>query len=134
MAKVQSAQGQYQAALRTLPSGLDATGSTNAHLALEAHLARVQAEIGMKDYAGATHDLDQELANAQRAGVRFGLARIYYLLGTSTRLGGSGVRAADYYTEAARLLDVIRGDSGAENILHRADVKMMWDESNRWKK
>ena len=88
----------------------------------------------MKDYARATHDLDQELASAQRAGVRFGLARIYYLLGMSTRLGGSAVRAVDYYTEAAKLLDVIRGDSGAENILHRTDVKMMWDESNRWKK
>jgi eukaryotic-like serine/threonine-protein kinase len=134
VARVQTAQGQYQAALRTLPSVLDATGSINAHLALEINLARVQAEIGMKDYARATHDLDQELASAQRAGVRFGLARIYYLLGMSTRLGGSAVRAVDYYTEAAKLLDVIRGDSGAENILHRTDVKMMWDESNRWKK
>jgi tetratricopeptide (TPR) repeat protein len=134
VARLQTAQGQFQAALRTLPSEVDATGAINAHLALEIALARVEAEIGIKDYARATHDLNQQLADAQRAGVRFGLARIYYLLGTSTRLGGSPARAADYYTEASRLLDQVRGDSGAENILHRADVKTMWDESNRWKK
>jgi predicted ABC-type sugar transport system permease subunit len=113
---------------------LDGTGAVNAHLALEINLARVEAEIGMKDYARATHDLDQELANAQRAGVRFALARIYYLLGTCTRLGGSAVRAADFYSQAARLLDVVSDDAGAENILHRTDVKTMWDESNRWKR
>ena len=66
--------------------------------------------------------------------MRFGLARIYYLLGTSARLNGSAERAADYYREAAQLLDVIRGDSGAENIMRCTDFKTMYDESNRWKK
>jgi eukaryotic-like serine/threonine-protein kinase len=134
LAKLQAAEGQFQAALRTLPSLLNAKGVISANLSLEISLARVQAEIGIKDYALANHDLEQELAKAQRAGVRFGLARIYYLLGTSARLNGNGERAADYYSEAARLLDAVRGDSGAENILRRADVKAMYDESNRWKK
>ncbi len=119
------------ARLQTL---LNPKGAVNANLSLEISLAMAQAEIGMKDYARANHDLEQELAKAQRAGVRFGLARIYYLLGTSARLNGSGDRAADYYREAAQLLDVIRSDSGAENILRRTDFKTMYDESNRWKK
>ena len=35
---------------------------------------------------------------------------------------------------AAQLLDVIRSDAGAENIMRRTDFKTMYDESNRWKK
>jgi len=98
------------------------------------HKPMQQAEIGLKDYTRANHDLQQELPGAQRAGVRFGLARIYYLLGTSARLSGSSGIAADYYHEAAQLLEVIRGDSGAENMMRRTDFKTMYDESNRWKK
>ena len=56
------------------------------------------------------------------------------MLGTSARLSGSAGIAADYYREAAQLLDVIRGDAGAENIMRRTDFKTMYDESNRAKK
>jgi eukaryotic-like serine/threonine-protein kinase len=134
LAKVQTAEGKFQEALRTLQSLLNTKTAINAHLLLEINLAKAQAEIGVKDYTQADHDLEQNLARAQRAGVRFGLARIYYLLGTSARLNGNGERAADYYSQAARSLEGVRGDSGAENILRRADVKTMYDESGRWKK
>ena len=75
--------------MRTLQALLNAKGSVSAHLSLQMHLELAQAAIGLKDYARANHDLQQELPGAQRAGVRFGLARIYYLLGTSARLSGS---------------------------------------------
>ena len=113
---------------------LNGKGSIAAHLSLEINLDLAEAEIGLKDYTRANHDLQQELPSAQRAGVRFGMARIYYLLGTSARLSGSAGIAADYYRECAQLLDVIRGDAGAENIMRRTDFKTMYDESNRWKK
>ncbi len=134
VAKVQETQGQFQEALRTLQTLVNGKGAVTANLSLEITLARVQAEIGIKDYARANRELQQELPQAQRAGVRFGLARIYYLLGTSARLNGGADRAADYYSEAARLLDAVGGDPGAENVLHCTDVKTMYDESNRWKK
>jgi eukaryotic-like serine/threonine-protein kinase len=134
LAKVRAAEGHFQEALLTLQTLLNGKGAVNANLALEINLARVQAEIGIKDYARANHELEQELPQAQRAGVRFGLARIYYLLGTSARLSGSADRAAEYYGEAARLLDAVRGDRGAENIIRRTDFKTMYDESNRWKR
>jgi tetratricopeptide (TPR) repeat protein len=134
VARVRNAEGQFQEALRTLQTMLSGKGAVNANLALEITLARVQSEMGIRDYARANHELEQELPRAQRAGVRFGLARIYYLLGTSARLSGSADRAAEYYREAARLLDAVRGDPGAENIMRRADFKTMYDESNRWKR
>jgi eukaryotic-like serine/threonine-protein kinase len=128
------AQGQYAQATRTLQTLLDTKGSIAAHLALQMHLDQARAAIGLKDYVRANHELEQELPGAQRAGVRYGLATIYYLLGTSARLSASAERAGDYYREAAQFLDTIRSDSGAENIMHRPDFKTMYDESNRWKR
>ena len=135
MARLQVSEGQFQAALRGSASAAQWEGLHQREFGVGNQSRQLaQAEIGLKDYARANHDLQEQLATAQRAGVRFGLARIYYLLGTSTRLSGNAARAADYYTEAVRLLDAMRGDPGAENMMRRADFKTMHDESNRWKK
>jgi len=132
--EVAVAESRYQEALRMLQPLLNGKRAAPANLALQINLAAAQASIGMKDYARANHILDQELITAKRAGMRFDLARIYYLLGTSARLNGNAERAADYYREAAQLLDVVRGDSGAENIMQRVDFKTMYEDSNRWKR
>ena len=134
VAKVAVAEGRYPEALRILQPLLNGKGNVPANLLLQMNLVAAQAAIGIKDYARATHILEQELITAKRAGVRFDLARIYYLLGTSTRLAGSADRATEYYREAAQLLDAVRADSGAENIMQRSDFKTMYDESNRWKR
>ena len=134
VARVAISEGRFQEASRGLQSLLSGKGSIAANLSLEINLELAEAEIGLKDYTRANHDLQQELPSAQRAGVRYGLARIYYLLGTSARLSGSAGIAADNYRECAQLLDVIRSDAGAENIMRRTDFKTMYDESNHWKK
>ena len=133
-ARVADAQGQYQQALRILEPLVNSNGTVAANLTLQVNLALAEAAIGLKDYTRADHALEQQLANAQRSGMHFELARIYYLLGKSARLGGSAVRAAEYYQQASQLLDTIAGDPGAENILHRTDIKTMYDESKQWKK
>ncbi|HXP10177.1 MAG TPA: tetratricopeptide repeat protein [Acidobacteriaceae bacterium] len=134
LVRVAVAEGRYQEALRMLQPLLNGKRAAPANLSLQMNLAAAQAAIGIKDYPRANHILDQELITAKRAGMRFDLARIYYLLGTSARANGSAERAADYYREAAQLLDVVRGDSGAENITQRVDFKTMYEESNRWKR
>jgi tetratricopeptide (TPR) repeat protein/predicted Ser/Thr protein kinase len=134
LVRVAVAEGRYQEALRMLQPLLNGKRAAPANLSLQINLAAAQAAIGMKDYARANHSLDQDLITAKRAGMRFDLARIYYLLGTAARLNGGAERAADYYREAAQLLDVVRGDSGAENIMQRVDFKTMYEESNRWKR
>jgi hypothetical protein len=119
--------------MRSLQTLLNPKGGVSANLSLQIQLAMAQAAIGMKDYARADYILEQELATAKRSGIRFDLARIYYLLGTSARLNGSADRASDNYREAAQLLDVIRSDSG-DNILRRTDFKTMYDESKSFRK
>jgi tetratricopeptide (TPR) repeat protein/predicted Ser/Thr protein kinase len=134
LVRVAVAESRYQEALHMLQPLLNGKRAAPANLSLQMNLAAAEASIGIKDYARANHILDQELITAKRAGMRFDLARTYYLLGTSARLNGSAERAADYYREAAQLLDVVRGDSGAENIMQRIDFKTMYEESNRWKR
>jgi tetratricopeptide (TPR) repeat protein len=132
MARVAIAEGRFADALRALQPFEKAAAP--AYLSSRINLAAAQCLIGIKDYQQANHELEQQLTQAQRAGMRFELAAIYYLLGTSARLNGNADRAGDYYREAAQQLDGIRGDPGAENVLRRTDVKVMYDESNRWKK
>jgi eukaryotic-like serine/threonine-protein kinase len=134
LVRVAVAEGRYQEALRMLQPLQNGKRTAPANLALQLNLAAAQASIGIKDYARANHILDQELITAKRAGMRFDLARTYYLLGASARLNGNAERAGDYYREAAQLLDVVRGDSGAEHIMQRIDFKTMYEESNRWKR
>jgi eukaryotic-like serine/threonine-protein kinase len=128
VARVAVAEGRFQEAMRSLETLLNPKSGISANLSLQIQLAMAQAAIGMRDYARANYILEQQLATAKRSGVRFDLARIYYLLGTSARRSGGGDRASDYYREAAQLLDVIRSDSG-DNIMHRTDFKTMYDES-----
>ncbi len=134
LVRVAVAESRFQEALHMLQPLLNGKRAAPANLSLQMNLAAAEASIGIKDYARANHILDQELITAKRAGMRFDLARTYYLLGTSARLNGSAERAADYYREAAQLLDVVRGDSGAENIMQRIDFKTMYEDSNRWKR
>jgi eukaryotic-like serine/threonine-protein kinase len=133
VARVAVAEGRFQEAMRSLQTMLNPKIGISANLSLQIQLAMAQAAIGLKDYARAGYILEQELATAKRSGIRFDLARIYYLLGTSARLNGGADRAADYYREAAQLLDVIRSDSG-DGIMRRTDFKTMYDESKSFKK
>ncbi len=134
LARDAAAEGRFLQASRSLQPLLNLSHGVTAYLSLQMNLEMAQAQIGLKDYTKANHLLEEQLTTAQRSGVRFGSARIYYLLGLSARLSGNTDRAASYYREAAQSLDALRGDSGAENLLHRTDIKAMSDESNRWKK
>ena len=133
VARVAVAQSRFQDALRQLQPLLNAKGSISANLLMQMNLDAAEAMIGVKDYTRADHALEEDLTTAKRAGMRFDLARTYYLLGTSARLNGSA-RAADYYREAVQLMDGIQSDSAAEKIMRRTDFKAMYDDANRWKK
>src|SRR6202012_115230 len=124
VARVAIAEGRFQEAMRSLQTLLNSKGGVSANLSLQIQLAMAQAAIGMKDYARADYILEQQLATAKRSGVRFDLAKIYYLLGTSAKLKGNADRASDDYRQAAQLLNVVRSDSG-DGIMRRTDFKTM---------
>ena len=133
LARVAISQGKQKEALNMLrPLLLPSAGTSGAYLSLQSSIALAEAEVGMKDYAQAERDLEQNLTRTEKAGMRLDSARVYYLLGTSTRLSSSADRATGPYRAALRMLNLVRYDPGAEDILKRADVREMYDESNRW--
>ncbi len=129
------AQGRAKEALAMLRPLLKSDGSISAYLSLRAAIAYAEAEVGIKDYAHAQHDLQQALNSADKADMRLDSARIYYLLAESARLSGSNdhTQIAYNYAQAVRLLDAIKSEPGAEKVLTRSDLKAIYDDANHWK-
>jgi tetratricopeptide (TPR) repeat protein len=135
VARMAMAQGRAKEAIGMLRPLQNSTRTTNAYLSLQSSIANAQAEIAIGDYVQAERALEQSLIQSEKAGTRLESAKINYLLGTSTRLRGSAEkgRSSYYYGEALRLLGEIKADPGAENALHRADIKAIYDDAMRWK-
>jgi len=135
VAKTAMAQGRAKEALGMLRPLVNSTHTTNAYLSLQIAIAYAQAQIETGDYVQAERSLEQSLIQSEKAGTRLESTKINYLLGTSTRLRGNAEkgRSSYYYGEALRLLGGIKSDPGAENVLHRADLKAIYDDAMRWK-
>ena len=104
-------------------------GKAGATVAIQIAIALAQAEVGTKDYVQAERDLESSLTRTEKAGMRMDSAQIYYLLANCVRLKQGEAQAKNPYREALRMLNLVRYEPGAENILKRADVKSMYDES-----
>ena len=69
---------------------------------------------------------------SEKLGLRMQSARIHYLLGISLRLTGNSSEAASQYREALRLLDEIKNEPGADHLLERSDVNIIYTEASHW--
>ena len=126
------AQGKGSEAVSRLRplSAADATSDRNLALQCQVYLA--EALIQIKDYSGARQVLQEAATPAEKSGMRLRLARIYYLEATASRLSGNSGDAWNEYRQSLALLNAIRSEPGAENILRRADLKAIFDDCNRW--
>ncbi len=129
VARIAIAQGRSKEALAMLQPLSAQAGKAGANVALQIAIALAQAEVGTKDYVQAERDLESSLTRTEKAGMRMDSAQIYYLLANCVRLKQGEAQAKSPYREALRMLNLVRYEPGAENILKRADVKAMYDES-----
>jgi tetratricopeptide (TPR) repeat protein len=133
LGRVAIAEGQAQSAsasLRPLIGQADALGLKA--LSLQCSVALAEALIKGNDYARARQQLEQLLGQSDKLGSRMETARIQYLLGTSMRLEENGSEGASHYREAVRILDEIKKELGAQDLLQRADLKALYDDAARW--
>jgi tetratricopeptide (TPR) repeat protein len=105
---------------------------SDKNLSLRCSLALGEALILTRDYARARQVLQDAAPPAERSGMRLILARIYYSEATASRLSGNSAQAWGGYRQAMNLLNAIRNEAGAENILRRNDLKAIFDDCNRW--
>ncbi len=88
--------------------------------------------VDLKDYTRAQQELTRALAISEKLGMRTMMARSHYLIATILRLTGKGTEAAVHYREAVRLLEEIRKEPGATDVLNRADLNSIYIDSTRW--
>jgi len=84
-----------------------------------------------KDYSRARTQLEEQLGVSEKLGTRAETMRIRYWLATSLRLGGDSAQAATAYGEVIRILDDARKEPGAQDLLLRADLKHIYEDSKR---
>jgi tetratricopeptide (TPR) repeat protein len=118
------------AGLKSLAQEADAAGLK--YLSIEASLYQAEAELALKDYSRTRQDLERTLLRSDKLGMRPLTADAQYLLGTALRLSGSQKDAGQHYKESVRLLDEIRKEAGAEEVLQRSDLNSIYNEASRW--
>jgi eukaryotic-like serine/threonine-protein kinase len=133
LAKVAIAEGQSQAAISSLRQLVEQANTQGLkYLSIDSSICLAEALISSKNYSAARQELEQQLGTSEKLGLRMHTATIHYLLATSLRGNGDTGEASTQYREAVRLLDDIKREPGAEKLLDRADLKFIYDESNRW--
>ena len=133
LARVAVADGHSRAAvgdLRGLAQQADAQGRKSISVAASVLLA--EAMIKNKDYSAARQELQRSLGRSEKLGLRLENARIHYLLGTAQRLSGSASESTAQYREAARVLDEIRKEQGAEHLTERYDLKTIYADATKF--
>ena len=101
------------------------------HVALDGSLSLAEAMMKVHDSAHAQQELEGALLRADKLGLKTLSTRARYLLAAVARAGGNQAEAQQHYRAALQLLDEMRKDPGAEQILRRGDFKAINEEANR---
>ena len=133
LAKVAIREGHPREASKPwkdLAKEADSLGSK--YLSVECSVDLAEALVNSKNYPQARQELEAALGRAEKLGLRTLQVRSHYLLATALRAMGNESEAAGHSREALRMLDEMRKEAGAEKLLERADLKPIYEESNRW--
>jgi tetratricopeptide (TPR) repeat protein len=133
LAKIKAAKAPAREAAANfegLAQEADRMGS--AYLSAECAIDASEARVGAKDYARARQALEPALNSSDKLGMRAVQVRAHYFLGTILRLSGNSSEASGQYQQALSLLEQIRKEPGAENVLQRVDLGSLYEDATRW--
>lgn len=123
-------QGNVASALREFRNLRRQAESRNLkYRALVSSVDIAEAMIRGKDYSQAEQALQASLAESEKLGSRDQTARVHYLLGDALRLRGNPADASNHYRQAVSLIDAMRKEAGAEKLLQRSDLKVMFTQA-----
>jgi tetratricopeptide (TPR) repeat protein len=118
--------------LRTLMQEADETGLK--YSAVECQLFLAEAMLEAHDATHARQELDRALLRSDKQGQQALSARAHYLLGTVARQSNDKAAARDHFRSAVDMLDTMKKDQGAENLLQRSDLKSVYEDAGNWLK
>ncbi len=116
--------------LRGLVQQADSQG--RKYLSVAASDLLAEALIKNKDYSPARQELQRTLGKSEKLGLRLENARIHYLMATALRLSGANSESAAQYRQALSLLDEVCKEQGADHIIERFDLKIVYAESKQF--
>jgi hypothetical protein len=88
-----------------------------------------EAMMQSHDYARAREELQRALLLSDKLGERSLSVHAHYLLATIARNSANNTEAQDNYREIIRTVDAMKKETGAEKLLQRSDLKLMYEES-----
>ena len=133
LARVAIADGHSQSAVSDLRAIIQQADSLNLkYLSLTSSVDTAEAMINTKDYSHARQQLQRDLTRSEKLGLRLDTARIHYLLGNAIRLGGDSAEATGQYQQALRLFDDMKKEPGAEHLLERSDLRVIYADATSW--
>ena len=118
--------------LRTLMQEADEAGLKYSAVECSVYLA--EAMLAGHDGTHARQELGRALLRSDKLGQQALSARAHYLLGTIARDTKENAEARDHFRWVITTLDTMKKDQGAENLLQRADMKQMYEDSANWLK
>jgi tetratricopeptide (TPR) repeat protein len=118
--------------LRALMQQADAGGLK--YSAVECSVFMAEAMLQGRDAAHARQELDRALLRSDKLGQQALSAQAHYLLGTIGRDSKDNAEARDHFRWVVNILESMKKDQGAENLLQRADLKQMYEDSANWLK
>jgi tetratricopeptide (TPR) repeat protein len=99
---------------------------------VECSIFMAEAMMQSHDDAHARQELQRALLLADKFGQQPLSAHAHYLLAAIMRDSGNDTEAQDHYRSVIRTLDAMRKDAGAEKLLQRSDLKLMYEDSTHW--
>ena len=91
-----------------------------------------EALIQVRDYARARQELESGLEQSEKLGLQPLSVEAHYLLATSLRGAGEKAQAQEHYLAVLGVLDNMQKESGAEKLLQRSDLAVMYKDSSHW--
>jgi serine/threonine protein kinase/tetratricopeptide (TPR) repeat protein len=113
--------------LRTLIQ--KANDSSLRYSSVECSVFMAEAMMQSHDNTHARQELQRALLLADKLGQQPLSAHAHYLLATIARESNDNTEAQDHYRAVVRTLDTMKKEAGAEKLLQRSDLKLMYEES-----
>ena len=99
---------------------------------VECSIFMAEAMMQSHDNTHARQELQRALLLADKLGQQPLSAQAHYLLATIARESNDNTEAQDHYRAVVHTLDTMKKEAGAEKLLQRSDLKLMYEESAHW--
>src|SRR5271166_3993757 len=132
LARADLEQGHAQSAVPALKKIMqDASSMGLKAVSVQASIFSAQALLATNRADAARQQLEDALSQAGGLGMQVEVARAQYLMGKALIATGKPKEAASHYAEAAKILQSLSKQPGAEHILDRPDLKNIYAEARQ---